>query len=157
MNADQDRGWLELAIELALESAEAGGPFGALVVQQGEVLGRGTNRVTADLDPTAHAEVVAIRGACRAVSAFSLAGATMYASCEPCPLCLAAALWARVSRVVYAADRRDAARSGFDDAVFHDVISFRGGTDLLEVVHVSVPGAQRPFEAWLSNPARVPY
>lgn len=158
MNADEDRVWLELAIDFAVESASAGGgPFGALVVQQGEVLGRGTNRVTAELDPTAHAEVVAIRAACRAVSAFSLAGVTLYSSCEPCPLCLAAALWARVSRVVYAADRHDAARAGFDDAVFHNVISFRSGTDLLEVVQVSVPSAQRPFEAWLSNPARVPY
>ncbi len=158
MSADDDQRWLAAAIDLAVTNVgDGGGPFGAIVVRDGEVIGRGTNRVTAELDPTAHAEVVAIRMACRTISDFSLAGATVYASCEPCPLCFAAALWARVDRVVHAADRHDAARAGFDDATFHEVISVKGSTDLLDLVQLEAPTAQRPFEAWLSNPERVPY
>ena len=103
-------GWLTRAIELAIANVgEGGGPFGAVVVRDGAALAEGTNRVTADLDPTAHAEVVAIRRACRAAESFSLAGATLYASCEPCPLCLAAGLWSRLDEVVFAADRHQAA------------------------------------------------
>ena len=100
--------------------ADGGGPFGAVIVRDGELLGEGENRVTRDHDPTAHAEVVAIRRSCAAVGDFSLAGSTLYTSCEPCPLCMSAALWARVDRVVYAADRHDAARGGFDDREFYD-------------------------------------
>ena len=115
--------WLDRAVDLATENvARDGGPFGALVVRDGEVLGEGANRVTADLDPTAHAEVVAIRAACRAIGDFSLAGASLYTSCEPCPLCLAAALWARVDAVVHTADRHAAVRAGFDDARFHGLL-----------------------------------
>lgn len=153
-----DRRWLLAAIDLAVTNVgEGGGPFGAIVVRDDEALGRGINRVTAELDPTAHAEVVAIRRACRTVSDFSLAGASLYASCEPCPLCLAAALWARIPRVVYAADRHDATRAGFDDAVFHEVLSSRGDERILDVDQVRLPEAQRPFDAWLSNPERIPY
>lgn len=153
-----DRRWLHAAIELAVDNvSQNGGPFGALVVLDGEVIGRGINRVTAELDPTAHAEVVAIRQACRSVSDFALPGASLYASCEPCPLCLAASLWARIPRVVYAADRHDAARAGFDDAAFHEVFSFAGDGRLLDVAQQPVPEAQRPFEAWLRNPDRIPY
>lgn len=153
-----DRVWLLAAIELAIANVgDGGGPFGAIVVRDGEVIGRGINLVTTELDPTAHAEVVAIRRACRAVSDFSLAGASLYASCEPCPLCLAAALWARIGRVVYAADRNDAARAGFDDAVFHEVLSSGGDPRILDVDQVRLPEAQRPFETWLSKPDRIPY
>lgn len=157
MGVDADQQWLTAAIDLAVENVgNGGGPFGAVVVRDDAVIGQGVNRVTAELDPTAHAEVVAIRRACRAVSDFSLAGATVYASCEPCPLCLSASLWARIPRVVYAADRHDAARAGFDDAVFHEVMSATG-PDLLDVVQIRLSAAQRPFAAWLSNPGRIPY
>ena len=155
---DGSRRWLLAAIDLAVANAKSeGGPFGALVVRDDIVLGQGGNRVTAELDPTAHAEVVAIRRACQVVGDFSLAGATLFASCEPCPLCLAATLWARIPRVVYAADRHDAARAGFDDAVFHEVIATRSDTSLLRIDQVPVPGSQRPFEAWLNNPDRTAY
>ena len=111
---DDDSRWLARTIDLAIENvANGGGPFGALIVRDGELVAEGQNRVTANLDPTAHAEVVAIRAACQAVGDFSLAGATLYTSCEPCPLCLSASLWASVDRVVYAADRHDAARGRF--------------------------------------------
>jgi guanine deaminase len=112
-DADDAR-WLARTIELAVENvANGGGPFGAVIVRGDELVAEGQNRVTADLDPTAHAEVTAI----------SLAGTTLYTSCEPCPLCLSASLWARVDRVVYAADRHDAARGGFDDLEFYELFA----------------------------------
>lgn len=98
----RDTAWLGRAVALAVENVEqGGGPFGALVVRNRALVASGVNRVVSDLDPTAHAEVVAIRAACRDLRDFALAGATLYSSCEPCPLCLAAALWSRVDRVPY--------------------------------------------------------
>ena len=112
--------WLDRAVDLAVENVGLdGGPFGAVVVRDGVVIGEGANRVTADLDPTAHAEVVAIRNACRQVGDFALVGATIYASCEPCPLCLTSSLWARLDAVVFAADRHAAAAAGFDLSLIH--------------------------------------
>ena len=120
----KDADWLAVAVGLAVQNVhEGGGPFGAVIVRDGERIGAGQNRVTRDNDPTAHAEVLAIRAACAAIGDFSLAGATLYTSCEPCPLCMSAALWARVDRVVYAADRHDAARGGFDDREFYDLFA----------------------------------
>ena len=153
-----DAEWMSEAIALAEQSARSGGgPFGALVVREGELLGRGSNRVTEDLDPTAHAEVVAIRDACRRIGDFSLAGATVYASCEPCPLCTGATLWSRAARVVYAADRHDAARAGFDDAEFFRMFDLREQPDLLVRERLSVPEAGLPFEVWEANPDRIRY
>jgi guanine deaminase len=153
-----DAEWLDLAIELATRNvAEGGGPFGAVIVRDGEVLAEGRNRVTATLDPTAHAEVVAIRAACVAVQDFSLAGATLYTSCEPCPLCLSAALWSRLDRVVYAADRHDAAQGGFDDREFYDLFSRDRSTWDLAVDSVRPAHATAPFDAWLAHPDRTEY
>ena len=157
-DAAADAAWLERTIELATENvAGGGGPFGSVVVRDGKVLAEGQNRVTATLDPTAHAEVVAIRAACLAVQDFSLAGATLYASCEPCPLCLSAALWARVDRVVYAADRHDAARGGFDDREFYELFSRDRATWHLPVESVRLEHANEPFDAWLAHPDRTAY
>jgi guanine deaminase len=145
---DGDEQFLQLAVELARESANRdGGPFGALVVLEGAVVGRGTNRVTAEGDPTLHAEVVAIRDACERTGHHVLSGAVLYASCEPCPLCLASALWARIDRVYFAADRHGAAAAGFDDAVFYDYFA---GTrpELLPVVQSGIPSSDAPFQAW---------
>jgi tRNA(Arg) A34 adenosine deaminase TadA len=104
------------AIRLASESVQSGGgPFGAVIVRDGEVIGTGINRVTATNDPTAHAEIQAIRTACQAVGDFRLNGCALYVSCMPCPMCMAAIYWARIERVFYAADARDAERVGFDD------------------------------------------
>lgn len=159
-HVDSDARWIEQAVDLATANVgRSGGPFGALVVRDGELVGSGTNRVTADLDPTAHAEIMAIRAACRQIGDFSLAGATLYASCEPCPLCLSASLWARLDRVLYAADRHTAARAGFDDARFHALLGPR--TDLsnwpMQVSRVPCSRADRPFAAWLADPDRTPY
>lgn len=150
--------YLARAIELATENvANDGGPFGAVIVRGGKVLAEGQNRVTATLDPTAHAEVVAIRAACQVAGDYSLAGSTLYTSCEPCPLCLSAALWARIDRIVFAANRDDAAAGGFDDRAFYELFDRPR-----EEWHVAIEGirpanAAEPFEAWLSAQGRTPY
>ena len=153
-----DTRWIERTIQLATENvANGGGPFGALIVRDGALLAEGQNRVTASLDPTAHAEVVAIRAACQAVGDFSLAGATLYTSCEPCPLCLSAALWARVDRVVFAGDRNDAARGGFDDREFYELFSRDRSTWDVSIDEVRPANATAPFDAWLARDDRTEY
>ncbi len=153
-----DSAWLTRAVDLALANVEAGGgPFGAVVVRDGEELAIGQNRVTRDLDPTAHAEVVAIRAACARVRDFSLAGAVLFASCEPCPLCLSASLWARVDRVVYAADRDDAARGGFDDRAFYELFDRPRSEWTVTVESHRLPSAAAPFDAWLAHEGRTAY
>ncbi len=154
---DSDAAWLRRAVELGVSSVEAGGgPFGAVIVI-GERVFEGTNRVAPSLDPSAHAEIEAIRAACLGVGDFRLVGGTLYASCEPCPMCLAAALWARLSRVVYAAGREDAAKAGFDDARFYDALSVRLDSSALELVRREIPEGLAPFEAWRAHPGRIEY
>ncbi|MFZ2964407.1 MAG: nucleoside deaminase [Rhodoglobus sp.] len=156
--APTDEAWLARAIELATANvADGGGPFGAVIVRDGVLLAEGQNRVTRDNDPTAHAEVVAIRRACASIGDFSLAGAMLYTSCEPCPLCLAAALWARIDRVVYAADRDDAARGGFDDREFYELFARDRANWPVTIEAVRPDDAAAPFQAWLANEARTKY
>jgi len=156
-SADDAR-WLARAIELAtLNVASGGGPFGAVIVRDGALIAEGQNRVTANLDPTAHAEVMAIRAACQVLGDFSLAGATLYTSCEPCPLCLAASLWARLDRVVFTADRDDAARGGFDDREFYELFARDRSTWHMAIDSVRLPNAPEPFDAWLEHDARTDY
>lgn len=153
-----DQTWLRQAVELAVANVGAGGgPFGAIVVKDGELVATGQNRVTRDLDPTAHAEVMAIRAACARLGDFALTGCTLYASCEPCPLCVSASLWARVDRVVYAADRDDAARGGFDDRMFYDLFARDRATWPMPVAEVAVEESFAPFTAWLDQAERTPY
>ncbi len=158
MNASRDDEWIERAVRLALESAQAeGGPFGALVARGDELLGQGTNRVTSDRDPTAHAEVVAIRAACAKLGTHALKGAVLYTSCEPCPMCLAAAWWARVDRIVYCATRQHAAAAGFDDARVYKEITLPLEQRQLPLSRARAELAENPFRAWKDNPRRVPY
>lgn len=153
-----DSRWIARTIELATENvANGGGPFGAVIVRDGALVAEGQNRVTAALDPTAHAEVVAIRAACQVEGDFSLAGTTLYTSCEPCPLCLSAALWARVDRVVFAADRHDAARGGFDDREFYELFSRDRSTWHVAIDSVRPDDASAPFDAWLAHDHRTDY
>ena len=155
---DRPERWLRDVVEQATRNvADGGGPFAAMVVQGAEVVATGVNRVTRDLDPTAHAEVVAIRGAAQALGTHVLAGTTLVSSCEPCPLCLSAALWGRVDAVVYAADRDDAAHGGFDDRAFYELFDRPRDTWPLPVRHVDVPEATAPFAAWLAKADRVEY
>ena len=156
-----DERWLAHALDLAVSNvAEGGGPFGAVIVRDGTLLSTGQNRVTRDNDPTAHAEVVAIRAACQALDSFSLDGCVLYASCEPCPLCLTASLWARLDRVVYAADRHAAARGGFDDRAFYELLEQDRDTWPMAVTaqDAGTPDASwAPFEVWLAHTARTHY
>ena len=153
-----DERWLAHALDLAVSNvAEGGGPFGAVIVRGGTLLSTGQNRVTRDNDPTAHAEVLAIRSACADAGDFSLAGCVLYTSCEPCPLCVAACLWARLDRVVYAADRHDAARGGFDDLEFYELFARDRSTWPTAVQAGGHPDAFAPFDAWLTKVDRVDY
>jgi guanine deaminase len=125
ISEETDRIFMRAAIALAKKGMEEGegGPFGCVIVKNGEIIGQGNNRVTSTNDPTAHAEVVAIRHACQNLSSFQLDGCTIYTSCEPCPMCLGAIYWARPARIVYACTRHDAAAIDFDDAFLYDEIA----------------------------------
>jgi tRNA(Arg) A34 adenosine deaminase TadA/uncharacterized protein (DUF952 family) len=159
-DAGPDAESVHLAHAIALATANAatdGGPFGALVVTADGHVFEGANRVTATNDPTAHAEVTAIRTACSALGTFDLTGAVIYTSCEPCPMCLGSALWARVARVVYAADRHDAAAAGFDDAVFFEYFASPERGAPMPLVQQATPDATAPFEVWRANADRTEY
>ena len=154
--------YLGEAISLAIVNvSDAGGPFGAVVVTSDGRVFPGVNRVTATNDPTADAEVVAIRTACTASASFDLSGSVLYSSCEPCPMCLASALWAHVDRVVYAADRNDAAHAGFDDAVFYDYFSTPLEERSMPTLQIrsSAGGLdpRAPFDAWAARTDRITY
>jgi tRNA(Arg) A34 adenosine deaminase TadA len=155
---DDDARWLDEAVALAVDNVAAGGgPFGALIVRDGAVLATGVNQVTTTNDPTAHAEVVAIRAACHQLGDFRLSGCVLVTSCEPCPLCLSAALWARVDRVLYAADRHDAARGGFDDLAFYELFATPRERWPMAVLHAPAADPEAPFSAWRAKPDRVDY
>ena len=149
---------LERAIALGVANvAQGGGPFGAVVAQGDRVVAEGANRVTATCDPTAHAEIVAIRAAGRALGRFSLEGLALYASCEPCPMCLAACYWARLDRVVFAADRFDAEAAGFDDAHIYAELTRPVGARALPFIRLDVANRLAPFAAWRDAAAHTPY
>lgn len=150
--------FLRQAIDLAVENVRrSGGPFAALVVKDGIVISTGTNQVTRANDPTAHAEIVAIREACRVLGDFQLAGCDIYASCEPCPMCLGAIYWARPSRVYYAATHQDAAAAGFDDGFIYAQIGVAPADRTIPMVRVADQHAARPFEEWAARAGKVEY
>ncbi|GAK03473.1 guanine deaminase [Geomicrobium sp. JCM 19037] len=148
---------LETAIALACENVESGGgPFGAIVVKDGQIIGRGGNRVTPNNDPTAHAEISAIRDACNTLGTFQLEGCVLYTSCEPYPMCLGAIYWARPEAVFYAMNKDDAATIGFDDAFIYDEIS-KSYTERTIPFHRLVADDKRPFQQWETKTDRVNY
>lgn len=152
--------YLRRAVELAVENVRSlrGGPFGAVIVRDGEVVAEGVNQVTTACDPTAHAEVQAIRAACGRLQQFDLRGCTLYSSCEPCPMCLSAIYWARLDAMYYAATRHDAAEAGFDDSVLYDEVSLPEDRRRLPIRRLlSVEEARRPFALWTASPGRTPY
>lgn len=134
-----------------------GGPFAALVVKDGAVIGEGWNQVTGCSDPTAHAEIVAIRDACRALGDFSLAGAVMYATCEPCPMCLGAIYWSRLSGLYYANTTEDAARIGFDDAAIYTEIALPMAERSIGAVRLPSDEARAVFDEWDAKADKIPY
>jgi guanine deaminase len=150
--------FLGIAIAEALRGARAGlgGPFGAVVVKHGQVIAAAANAVVANSDPTAHAEVQAIRAACKFLGSFQLDDCDLYASCEPCPMCLGAILWARPRAVYYAATRAQAAAAGFDDAVFHQVLAGQVGAGPVRQ-RIEHDDADMPFDAYAGMPGRVLY
>ncbi|WP_027135744.1 nucleoside deaminase [Geminicoccus roseus] len=147
------------AIRLSIEKMEAGegGPFGAVIVKDGRIVGEGWNKVTTSNDPTAHAEIVAIREACRALGTFSLAGATIYTSCEPCPMCMAAIYWARLDEVHYGNDKDAAAAIGFDDAFLYQEMGVPMKSRRLRFTCTLPDEAKEGFERWRAKADKVAY
>ncbi len=153
-----ERQFLQRAIEMAVENVRReGGPFAALVVREGAVIASGVNQVTRTNDPTAHAEVVAIREACRALGTFQLKGCEVYSSCEPCPMCLAAIYWARPARLIFAAAHEDAAAAGFDDSFIYQQLTIAPSERAIPMIRLVEEGANRPFVEWLARADRKPY
>lgn len=158
MSMDRDRQYLEQAIELACRSvASDGGPFGAVIVKDDQVIGRGHNQVTLNNDPSAHAEIVAIRDACKTLNNFELTGCTIYASCEPCPMCMSAIYWARIQRVVYAASGEDAAEAGFDDSVIAEEICKPYSERSITIEHCECQRQSLSFEHWQKKDDKIKY
>ncbi|MBM3528160.1 MAG: nucleoside deaminase [Alphaproteobacteria bacterium] len=153
-----DLTFMRRAIALSLECVGGDeGPFGAVVVHNGKIVGEGVNCVVPTGDPTAHAEIVAIREACRALRTHVLDGATIYTSCEPCPMCLGAIWWARIAEIVYANDRADAAAIGFDDDAIYEEVAAPLDRRKLPIRRMSADEALEVFKAWAAKPDKVPY
>lgn len=150
--------FMQRAIELSIQNvAIGGGHFGAVVVKSGTIIAEGTNRVTRDNDPTAHAEIVAIRHACSHVGSFQLTGCTVYSSCEPCPMCLGALYWARVDAVYFANTQQDAAAIDFDDSFIYTQIALPAHTRSIPFIHLDLPQARKAFVLWKNNIDKIRY
>ncbi len=151
--------YLRRAIALATENVISGkgGPFAALVVRDGEIVGEGANSVTAANDPTAHGEVCAIRAACLALGTFTLAGCELYTSCEPCPMCLAASYWARIEAIYYGCSAADAARAGFDDAFLYEEFRKELASRSLKSTQLLGDEAWSSFAVWIASPNKIEY
>jgi guanine deaminase len=151
--------FMRRAIALAEQAVHsgAGGPFGAVIVRAGRVVAEGSNRVTSTKDPTAHAEIVAIRAACEALDDHSLAGCTIYASCEPCPMCLAAIYWARLDALFYGNSRHDAAAIGFDDDHIYEQLARPLHAGAVPATRHLEAEAKAAFDAWLAKPDKTHY
>jgi guanine deaminase len=151
--------FMKRAIALALENVRSGsgGPFAALIVKEGRIISEGTNWVTSTNDPTAHAEVVAIREACRALADFQLTNCDLYTTCEPCPMCLGAIYWARPARVFYAATAADAAKAGFDDAFIYDELKIAPDGRRIPMAQLLREDSLAIFLAWKQQENKTPY
>lgn len=156
---EQDKEFMRRAIELAQNGIDdgQGGPFGAIVVRDGEIIGEGCNRVTSSNDPTAHAEIVAIREACRNLNSFQLDGCVIYTSCEPCPMCLGAIYWARPERMFFACFREDAAHVGFDDEMIYEEIARPIEERRIETVNFLRDEGLKVFKNWANKPDKIEY
>jgi tRNA(Arg) A34 adenosine deaminase TadA len=154
-----DERFMRRAIALSADTMAAGdgGPFGAVIVRAGRVLAEGVNQVTSANDPTAHAEIVAIRRACAALGRFDLAAAVIYTSCEPCPMCLGAIYWARIAHIYYGNDRADAARIGFDDDLFYREIARPRDSRSMPMTRLLAAEALAIFDGWVVKPDKVLY
>lgn len=151
--------FLQQAVQIAVANVQAmrGGPYGAVIVKGGAVLAAAGNVVTASCDPTAHAEIVAIRQACTVLHDFQLKGCILYSSCEPCPMCLGAIYWARLDKVYFACNRHDAAKAGFDDSFIYEEIGLVPEQRRIPMVQCTCPDALAPFVAWNEQPGKIAY
>ena len=159
MHNDVKKVFMKEAIRLAGMNVENGngGPFGAVIVRDNKIIATGFNRVTEINDPTAHAEIVAIRNACSTLGTFDLTGCEIYSSCEPCPMCLGAILWARVDKLYYAADRTDASRAGFDDELFYSELALPSEKRMLKPTQLLQKEANIVFDKWNADMDKIPY
>jgi tRNA(Arg) A34 adenosine deaminase TadA len=146
-----------IRISLAKMRDDHGGPFGAVVVRKDKIIGRGWNRVTSTNDPTAHAEVVAIRAACRRLKTYQLDDCELYTSCEPCPMCLSAVYWARLKRVYYGNTRKDAARIAFDDDFIYREVALPVSSRKIPMKQMLRKEALAAFVEWRNKPDKIPY
>jgi tRNA(Arg) A34 adenosine deaminase TadA len=154
----EDKKFMQLAIDLSIENvAQGGGPFGAVIVRNGEIIATGTNRVTENCDPTAHAEVSAIRAACAKLGDFKLSGCTIYSSCEPCPMCLSALYWAGVERIFYGNTKQDAKSINFDDSFIYDQIALDYTERAIPCINFMREEALEGFKAWVEKVDKVLY
>ncbi len=156
---DQHRKFIREAIGMAFQGMKqgAGGPFGCVIVKNNEIIASGYNSVIALNDPTAHAEIVAIRQACRALRSFQLTGCTIYCSCEPCPMCLGAIYWARPECIFYASTRKEAARSGFDDEMIYNELILPPSERKFFLYHIPLPEADQLFDEWNKKADKIMY
>lgn len=150
--------YIQKTIKLAIDNIQqGGGPFAAVVVKNNEIVGIGANRVTMANDPTAHAEIQAIRDACSKLNTYKLDGCVIYSSCEPCPMCLSAIYWARMDKIYYALDKNDAARAGFDDSFLYNEIKKPIGEREIKMINTNREKALTVFEQWDSKADKIPY
>lgn len=156
---EQDTLFLRQAIELAKKnvSEQKGGPFAAIIVKNNKIIARGTNLVTANNDPTAHAEIIAIRNACKKLHAFYLDDCVIYASCEPCPMCLGAIYWAHLQRLVFAASKKHAADAGFDDDFIYKEIALDYSDRKIRTSNICCEACEEPFQLWMQNESKINY
>ena len=159
MSEPKKNAFMIRAIQLSLENVTSGGggPFGAVIVKNGTIIAEGVNRVTSTNDPTAHAEIIAIREACSKLRVFELRECEIYCSCEPCPMCLGAIYWARLSRVYFAAVASDAAKIGFDDSIIYREMAKTRGRRSIPMVPMMREQALKSFRAWEEKPNKIPY
>ncbi|NLJ81517.1 MAG: nucleoside deaminase [Bacteroidales bacterium] len=156
---NQDKIFLKQAIALAVENVKTkqGGPFGAIIVKDNQVIATGTNIVTQSNDPSAHAEISAIRNACKKLNTFHLEDCTLYSSCEPCPMCLGAIYWAHIKRLIFAADKTQAAEAGFDDSFIYKEIELPYNKRKIDTLHCHEMEGNAPFEAWIASENKITY
>lgn len=151
--------FLQQAITLATDNVDSGegGPYGAVIVKDNRVIAASSNKVTSTIDPTAHAEVMAIRAACKYLNNFQLIGCVLYTSCEPCPMCLGAIYWARLDKVYFACNRHDAAAANFDDSFIYHEINLLSEQRRIPMHHINLPNACEPFDIWNQKMDKIPY
>ena len=151
--------FLQQALQLAADNVDSGegGPYGAVIVKEKRVIAASANKVTSTIDPTAHAEIMAIRSACKQLNDFRLTGCVLYTSCEPCPMCLGAIYWARLAAVYYACNRFDAAAANFDDSFIYDELNLLPQQRRIAMHHINLPDAQEPFYIWNHKVDKVTY